>query len=192
MHRFLAVIPLAVSLAVALPAEAHTGVGPTGGFASGFAHPLFGLDHLLAMIAVGVWASLLGGRALWLVPAAFVAVMAVGGGAGMLGVPLPMVELMIGGSVVVLGLLVALGAKPATVVAMAVVGLFALFHGHAHGTEMHEGVNGLTYGLGFVLATALLHAAGIGLGTALGRLPDIAVRAGGGAVAAAGLALMIG
>lgn len=191
MNRVFPALLALFAVAAASPALAHTGVGSTSGFASGFSHPLFGLDHFLAMIAVGVWASLMGGRALWLVPAAFVLVMALGGIGGVFGVPLPGVELMIAASVVLLGLLIALRARPATIAAMAVVGLFALFHGHAHGTEMHEGVSGLTYGLGFMAATALLHAAGIGIGLLLARLPEPVVRVGGGAVAVVGLSLLV-
>ncbi len=139
-------------------AEAHTGVGSTIGFTHGFMHPLSGIDHMLAMVAVGLFAARLGGSALWLVPSAFVAMMAVGGFLGISGVELPFVEIGIAASVIVLGAAVALDFNLPTAAAMALVGFFALFHGHAHGAEMPETANGLTYGIGFMLATALLHA----------------------------------
>ena len=153
-------------------AFAHTGIGPTVGFSHGFLHPITGLDHVLAMVMVGMFAAQLGGRALWLVPAAFVAVMAAGGALGVAGYPLPFVEIGIALSVVTLGALVAFGVRLPTAVAMAVVALFAIFHGHAHGSEMPETAAGLTYGLGFVVATALLHMAGIGLGLVHRPHPD--------------------
>ena len=173
-------------------AFAHTGVGPTVGFSHGFLHPITGLDHVLAMVMVGMFAAQLGGRAVWLVPAAFVTVMAVGGALGVAGYPLPFVEIGIALSVVTLGALVAFGVRLPTAVAMAVVALFAIFHGHAHGSEMPETAAGLTYGLGFVVATALLHAAGIGLGLVAGRTRTVVVRAAGGLAAVAGVALLTG
>jgi urease accessory protein len=184
----------AVSILLAAgAAQAHTGVGATSGFMSGLAHPIFGLDHLLAMVAVGLWASLLGGRAMWLVPAAFVAVMAAGGALAMAAVGLPVVELMIVGSVVALGALVALRVRVPAAAGMAVVAAFALFHGHAHGMEMPAGAGGLSYFAGFALATAALHGVGLAIGVAAGKLREgLAVRAAGGAIAAAGLVLMAG
>jgi urease accessory protein len=138
-------------------ALAHTGVGSTSGFVHGFMHPLSGLDHQLAMIMVGIFAYQLGGRALWLVPLTFVSVMALGGFLGVMGVPVPFVEVGIALSVIVLGAIVAFGVKAPLAVAVAAVGFFAIFHGHAHGTEMPLDVAGATYGLGFMLATAVLH-----------------------------------
>jgi urease accessory protein len=172
------------------PALAHTGVGPVSGMAAGFAHPIGGLDHVLAMVAVGILAAQQGGRALWLVPAAFGAMMMVGGALGVAGIALPYVELGIAGSVIVLGAVIAVGRRMPVALAMALAGAFAVFHGHAHGTEMPLNASGLAYGAGFVLATASLHVAGIGLGLgAAKRARSLALRFGGGAIALAGLAL---
>jgi urease accessory protein len=177
-------------------AFAHTGLGATGGFAHGFVHPITGLDHILAMVAVGLFAWQLGGRALWLVPATFVAVMALGGALAIAGIGVPLVELAIALSVVVLGAIVAAGVKAPVAVAMAVVGVFAVFHGHAHGAEMPETMAGLAYGLGFMLATALLHLAGIGIGFAIGRAGEqygqVVVRAAGSCIALAGIGILTG
>jgi urease accessory protein len=151
-----------------LPALAHLDPGEHGSFMAGFTHPIFGADHILAMVAVGLWAALIGGRALWLVPAAFVGTMLVGFLAAMAGLPLPFVEPTILTSVVVIGFLVALAVPVPVSAGMAVVGFFALFHGHAHGGEMGE-AGMLGYAVGFAIATALLHAAGLALGLALGR-----------------------
>ena len=188
----------ALTLAGALlptAALAHTGIGAAGGFAHGFWHPIGGLDHVLAMVAVGAFAVRLGGRAVWLVPAAFVAMMAVGGLAGIEGIQLPFVETGIALSVVVLGLAVAFQWKLPVAAASALVGLFAIFHGHAHGSEMPVDASGLGYAVGFMLATAALHAAGIGLGLAVGRVgarSRLALQASGGAMALAGVALLGG
>jgi urease accessory protein len=187
---------LAVALAlIPSAAMAHTGLGGTTGFLHGFSHPIGGIDHVLAMVAVGVFAFQLGNRALWLVPATFVAVMAGGGLLGMYGVPVPFVEIGIGLSIVVLGAAVALGIRAPIAVAMALVGLFAVFHGHAHGAEMPEDASGLAYGIGFMMATALLHVAGIGLGFAVGRIAQahgrVAIQVGGGLMTVAGLAVLL-
>jgi len=188
--RIGAVVALVLLPGVAL---AHPGHGDAG-FAHGFAHPLSGLDHLLAMVAVGLYAALLGGRALWLVPASFVAMMAVGGALGIAGVALPYTEVAIALSVIVLGLAVALRISLPTLVAMALVGAFALFHGHAHGVEMPQAASAYTFAAGFVAATALLHAAGIALGLAAAKLADRggwrAAQLAGGAMALAGVALL--
>jgi urease accessory protein len=151
------------------------------------------LDHLLAMIAVGLWAAQMGGRALWAVPTAFVAVMALGGALGMGGVGLPFVEQGILLSVVALGVLIAAAVTKMPLVASAsVVGLFALFHGHAHGTEMPADTSGLFYGIGFAVSTALLHAAGIGLGFGMKKIANENwVRAAGAAVVVAGVCLWV-
>lgn len=183
--------------ALASPAAfAHTGVGATSGFAHGFLHPITGLDHVLAMVLVGIFAFQLGGRALWLVPSTFVLVMAIGGALGVAGISVPFVETGIALSVIVLGAVVALRVKAPVAVAMAVVGLFAIFHGHAHGSEMPETAAGMAYGLGFMLATALLHGAGIGLGFLIGwageRRGPIVVRTAGAAAALAGVAILTG
>jgi urease accessory protein len=177
-------------------ALAHTGVGDTVGFSHGFIHPLTGIDHVLAMMMVGVFAWQLGGRALWLVPITFVLVMAIGGVLGVTGIGVPFIEIGIALSVIVLGASVAFRVKAPMAIAMAVVGLFAIFHGHAHGSEMPENAAGMTYGLGFMIATALLHLGGIGLGFLIGRIGDkrgpVFVRAAGAAAAVAGLAILGG
>lgn len=173
-------------------ALAHTGVGSTNGFMSGFAHPLFGLDHLLAMIAVGLWAAQQGGRALWLVPCTFVVVMVLGGLLAHLGIGLPAVEMGIGLSVAVLGLAVATNLKLPVILGMALVAVFAVFHGHAHGAEMPENASGLAYGLGFALATALLHLTGIGLAWAGSYASRVTTRVAGGIITALGVVLLVG
>ena len=175
-------------------ALAHVGVGDTHSFVHGFAHPLSGLDHILAMVAVGLFAAHLGGRALWLVPLTFVSVMAIAGVFGMAGVGLPDVEIGIGMSVIVLGLAIAFQLNISTLAAMGLVGFFAIFHGHSHGAEMPENASGLEYGIGFIGATALLHAVGVGLGLAIGYAGQIygrrIVQVGGGAMATAGVAIL--
>ena len=185
----------AVALAPAI-ASAHTGIGATTGFLHGFWHPIGGIDHVLAMVAVGLFAAQLGGRALWAVPATFVAIMAAGGTLGMAGVALPAVEVGIALSVLVLGLVVLAGRRWPLGLAMALVAVFAVFHGHAHGSEMPVDASGLSYGLGFMLATALLHLAGIGLGIGLGRLAATEggrlIQASGAAIALAGVVLLAG
>lgn len=174
-------------------AHAHTTGLPHMDFATGFGHPLGGLDHVLAMVAVGLWAVQLGGRALWLVPLTFVLTMAVGGLFGFLGIPLPMVEMGIAGSVLILGVLVALASRLPLAASMALVGVFALFHGYAHGAEMAAESSALWYSLGFMLATALLHGAGIGIGLATrsGAAAQL-VRLGGAAIAVSGALLLVG
>jgi len=173
------------------PASAHTG-SMSGGFVGGFAHPLFGPDHVVAMVAVGLWGVLLGAPAIWLLPVVFPLVMAMGGVIGILGVPLPGVEIGIAISAIVLGAMVALAVRPALWVAAVLVGAFAIFHGHAHGAELPPGADAIAYSLGFVIATGLLHLAGIGFGT-LARWPAgrVAVRAVGGAIALAGVAFLV-
>lgn len=185
----LILLAMAMLAASAMPALAHLDPGEHGSFAAGFTHPLFGLDHVLAMVVVGLWAAMLGGRALWAVPAAFVGVMALGFLLGLADAPLPFVEPVILASVVVLGLVVALALPVPVGAGMALVGFFALFHGHAHGGEMGE-AGAFGYAAGFALATALLHAAGIAIGLGLGRL--LAGGAGRLALRAAGAATMIG
>jgi urease accessory protein len=149
---------------VALPALAHVQEGQAAGFLTGLAHPVSGLDHVLAMIAVGLWGAQLGAPALWLLPVTFPLVMAFGGFLGLLGIPLPGVEVGIALSALALGLAVATSWRPPLVLAAVLVAVFAVFHGHAHGTELPEGQSGLTYSIGFVVATGLLHLAGIGIG----------------------------
>ncbi|MFD1330943.1 HupE/UreJ family protein [Methylopila musalis] len=176
-------------------AFAHVG-GHVDGFAHGFEHPVGGADHVLAMVAVGVLAAQLGGRALWATPLAFMGMMTVGGALGMAGVDVPFVELGIGLSVLALGLVLAFGIGLSSVAAAAMVGFFAIFHGHAHGAEMPGAANALSYGLGFLLATGLLHLAGVGLGRAArGLAPTVRptlFRLAGGAFAIAGAAILTG
>ncbi|OWV89396.1 urease accessory protein [Rhizobium sp. N122] len=184
--------------AAALPAVAyaHTGVGQTSGFVHGFSHPVSGLDHILAMVMVGVFAFQLGGRATWLVPTTFVLVMALGGALGVAGVNVPFVEAGIALSIVVLGAIVALDVKAPIALAMGVVGLFAIFHGHAHGAEMPEDAGGAAYAAGFMIATAFLHAAGLGLGYIIGRAGErqgaFVTRAAGSVAAIAGVGILAG
>jgi len=189
------ILSLAATLYPAL-AYAHVGVGETSGFAHGFAHPVSGLDHVLAMVLVGVLAFQLGGRALWLVPLAFVSMMAVGGTLGVTGVDVPLVELGIALSVIVRGAAVAFEVKAPVAIDAGLVGLFAVFHGHAHGAEMPDSADGVAYAGGFVIATALLHVAGIGLGLVVGKIsqrvgPSV-VRGIGGVAALAGLGILTG
>lgn len=184
---------LVVTLALLTPsiALAHVGVGDTSGVAHGFMHPVSGLDHVLAMVAVGMFAAPLGGRALWLVPLAFMTMMALGGTLGIPGVGMPYLELGIGLSVVMLGAALALALAPPLAVAMALAGLFAIFHGMAHGAEMPVTASALAYGLGFITATAMLHAIGIGLGLLAARKRRVSQFAGG-AMAVAGLSIVGG
>lgn len=178
------------------PAFAHLNPAEHGSFAAGFTHPLSGADHILAMVAVGLWAAMLGGRALVVVPAAFVSVMLLGFVAALLGMPLPFVEPVILASVVVLGLMVALALPVSPVVGAIIAGFFAFFHGHAHGGEIGSATF-LSYAAGFAFATVLLHAAGMGIGLATGRIMTgkngrVALRLAGGATALGGLMLMAG
>ncbi len=196
MHTCVTRIAAATAVLLSLTgvALAHTGAGGTSGFTHGFMHPLGGLDHVLAMVAVGLYAALLGGRALWLVPATFVGVMAVGGALGVAGFALPYAEIGIALSVVVLGLAIALRVGLPTLAAMALAGAFAIFHGHAHAAEMPQDASGQAYAAGFMLATALLHGAGIAAGSLIGRAGTVAGRAlqaGGGAMALAGVMILI-
>ena len=190
---FVRAIIAALSL-VPTAAFAHTGVGDGHGFVHGFAHPLGGLDHILAMVTVGLFAWQLGGRALWLVPASFVLAMTAGGALGMADISVPFVELGIAASILVLGIIVAAGVKAPVAIATGLVGAIAIFHGHAHGTEMPIDASGAAYAAGFVLATALLHASGIALGMLIGRFSDAYGRIGyqvsGGLVALAGAAIL--
>ncbi|WP_037079341.1 HupE/UreJ family protein [Rhizobium sp. CCGE 510] len=182
-----------LAFAVASPAFAHEGAGVAGGFSSGFMHPLLGWDHIAAMVAVGIWGAFLGLPAIWALPVVFPIVMAFGGALGILGVPLPGVEIGIALSAIVLGLMVALAARPPIWVAAFVVAAFAIFHGHAHGTELPAAADGVAFAGGFVLATGLLHLTGIALGLLtkwdVGR---IAIRALGGGIAMAGVAFLTG
>lgn len=192
-RRFLPSVLMLTLMATA--AEAHTGIGTAPSLIHGFAHPFGGLDHILAMVAVGLVAANLGGRALWLVPGTFIGMMAAGGMAGLNGLALPFVEIGIALSVIVLGSTVALHWSVPISAAIALVGFFAVFHGHAHGAEMPIAGSGLSYALGFTSATALLHAAGLGLGisSALARNYSRSLgQIGGGAMALAGVGILAG
>lgn len=173
-------------------AMAHTGVGSVHGFTAGLTHPLFGLDHLTAMVAVGLWAGLVGGKARFAYPAAFVGVMILAGFWGMSGAPLPGVEIGIAASVTLLGLAIAFDLTPPLAVGIAACGVFAIFHGHAHGAELPEDASGLSYAAGFVLATAALHGVGLVLATLLASHAPRLARFAGGAMAVAGIAFMAG
>jgi urease accessory protein len=182
--------PTAVALLLACsiaPTLAHTG-GVAGGFAGGLSHPVFGLDHVAAMVAVGLWGAFLGAPAIVVLPIVFPLVMALGGVLGILGVPLPGVEIGIAVSAAVLGMMVALAARPPLWVAGVIVGAFAIFHGHAHGAELPPGADAVAYSAGFVIATGCLHLAGIGFGL-LARWPAgrMAVRTAGAVIAIAGV-----
>jgi urease accessory protein len=180
-------------LLAAVPAWAHEQTGQAAGFLTGLKHPVSGLDHVLAMISVGLWGAQLGAPAIWLLPVVFPMVMAFGGFLGLIGVPLPGTEVGIAVSAILLGLMVALEARPPVWVAAGLVGFFGIFHGYAHGTELPAGENALLYSVGFVIATGGLHAIGIGIGVAhrwsAGR---IALRLAGAAVAVAGVYFLWG
>jgi urease accessory protein len=177
--------------ASATPVLAHVQHGQAEGLLTGVLHPISGLDHVLAMVAVGLWGAQLGAPAVWLLPVTFPMVMAIGGFLGLVGIDLPGVEIGIALSVLLLGLMVALEGKPVLVIAAMLVGAFAIFHGHAHGTELPPGQSGLVYSLGFVVATGVLHGLGIALGV-VHRWPlgKVALRFAGVAVALAGSAFL--
>jgi urease accessory protein len=169
-------------------AVAHEQSGQAAGFMAGLAHPVSGLDHVMAMVAVGLWGAVLGPPAVWVLPVAFPLVMALGGLMALLGLQMPAVEVGIALSAVMLGVMVLAEQRPPLSVAAAIVAFFAIFHGHAHGRELPEGTNALLYSLGFVLATGLLHAVGILLGAAhRWRAGRLVVRAAGAGVALAGI-----
>ena len=183
-----------LSLLFLLPAVAiaHTGVGETTGFIHGFSHPLGGVDHLLAMAAVGLWVAQIGGRALWVVPSTFVILMILGGALGFSGIPVPFIEEGILASVLVLGVLIAGAFKFPVIFNALIVGFFALFHGHAHGTEMPVAIGATSYSIGFALATAMLHTVGIASGTFLQKINLEKVnRFAGGAIALSGIYLAV-
>jgi urease accessory protein len=173
------------------PAAAHMGTGLPGGFASGFKHPVSGIDHLLAMISVGLWGAFLGRPLIYALPVVFPAMMVVGAIMGMFVVPLPPVELGIALSVVVLGGCIALSVRAPVWAASIVVAVFAVFHGYAHGKELPSAADPVSYSAGFVLATGLLHVAGICLGF-LKDLPNgvVATRSMGAVIATVGIGLL--
>ncbi len=178
---------------VATPVMAHTGEGMTGGFLSGLAHPIFGWDHVVAMVAVGLWGAVLGSPAIWILPITFPLVMALGAALGIAGIPVPHIETGIALSGVVLGLLVAFLVRAPIAVAAAIVAVFAIFHGYAHGTELPDAANPFAYAIGFVIATGALHLIGILFGN-FTRLSwgNWAIRAGGAVIALVGAAFLAG
>jgi urease accessory protein len=187
VRRLAPALPAALLLLPAV-ASAHVESAAAGsGFATGFRHPLAGVDHVLAMLAVGMWGAQLGPPALWALPVAFPLVMACGGVAGILALPLPSVELGITTSVIVLGAMIALDRRPPLVVAGLLVAFFAVFHGYAHGLELPNQAGAVAYSAGFVLATGMIHLAGIAIGLVT-RLPHglRVLRLGGSAIALAG------
>jgi len=190
MMRLVVARCLIVALLAALvpPAFAHIQPGEAGGFLTGFMHPISGLDHVLAMVAVGLWGAQLGAPAIWLLPITFPIVMAFGGFLGLLGIPLPGVEIGIAASALLLGVAVMTERKPPLYAAAALVAFFAIFHGHAHGTELPPGQSGLLYSVGFVVATGCLHAVGIAIGS-IHRWPagQVALRLAGACVGLAGV-----
>lgn len=191
LKRLLATLALfAMSSSVWAHADAAS---MTGGFISGFLHPLFGWDHVVAMVAVGLWGAFLGRPAIWVLPIVFPLVMAFGGALGVAGVPVPYIETGIALSGLVLGLMVLFAVRAPLWLAAVLVGAFAIFHGHAHGTELPDATSPLTYSIGFVIATGLLHLAGIAFGE-LTRFPwgQWAVRAGGAVIAAVGTGFLVG
>jgi urease accessory protein len=189
-------LALVILAATAAPAFAHLNPEEHGSFAAGFSHPLFGIDHVLAMLAVGLWAALLGGRSVWLVPTAFVGTMTAGFAVVQAGLGLPFVEPVIAASVVVIGLLALVALQVPTIVGTVMVGFFAFFHGYAHGGELGD-AGAWPFAVGFVLATALLHAIGLGVGIGAGRLAGhstgrLVTRVAGGLTALGGLWLATG
>ena len=188
----LILICMALTGTLVSPALAHTVVGQSNSFASGIAHPLGGMDHILAMVAVGLWGVLAGGRAIWVWPTAFLVTMLAGFAAAILNLPMPFVEPAIWSSIIILGLFVAFAVKAPVWLGAAIAGLFAFFHGHAHGTEA-TAASFIAYAAGFALATAGLHAAGVGLGLfAEGSIGKVALRAMGGLAVLGGVVLIAG
>lgn len=183
---------LAIFVLAATPGFAHVGED-LGGLAAGLLHPISGLDHIVAMVAVGLWGGILGAPAIWLLPIIFPLAMAVAGAVGAAGIPLPGVEVGIALLGVVLGMMVLFAAKPRLWIAAVLVGIFAIFHGHAHGAELPEAANPMVYAVGFVVATGMLHLTGIAIGQ-LGKWPSgrLVVRAAGAAIAVAGGAFLTG
>jgi urease accessory protein len=180
-----------VLVAITTPALAHSENGVAIDFWGGFTHPIFGPDHVIAMVAVGLWGAFLGQPAIWLLPVVFPLVMAFGGALGVAGLPLPGVETGIAISAIMLGGMVAFAAKPPLWIAAVLVGAFAVFHGHAHGAELPIGADAVAFSMGFVVATGMLHLAGITFG-GLSHWPSgrVAVRAAGGVISLLGFAYL--
>jgi urease accessory protein len=194
MRRPITLVSLAAVATAGFSTDAFAHIGDHShmSFSEGLLHPFSGLDHVLAMVAVGLWASQLGGRALWLLPLTFPVVMAVGAALGFGGVSLAWIEIGIALSVVVLGAMVAFRARPSLAVSVPLIGLFALLHGYSHGVELPAEASALSYAAGFIGATLVLHLIGIGLGLSFNRLPvRFAARTAGGAIAVLGVALLV-
>ena len=187
MRKWFVVVTAAAAALVATPAYAHEGTGLAGGFVAGMLHPLAGLDHMLAMVSVGLWGAFLGRPLVYALPMLFPAVMALGGALGMAGVGFPPVELGIAVSVVTLGAMILFAVRAPVLAACTIVGIFALFHGYAHGAELPSAADPVGYSAGFVLSTGLLHLLGITAGL-LRSTPagTVALRAAGGAIALTG------
>jgi urease accessory protein len=194
---------IAITLFIPTVANAHTGIGDHNGFWHGLEHPIGGLDHILAMVAVGLWAAQIGGKALWLVPGSFVIAMTGSSVLGHFGLPLPGVEQAILASDFILGLLLLFAARLPLATSIGIVSILAIFHGYAHGAEMPETASGLTYGIGFIISTAALHLAGIGMGLGIvggasplenrfqPKLQSLLFRIGGGAVLIGAVSVLI-
>jgi len=181
---------LVLLLIIPSVAMAHTGVGDASGFMHGFSHPIYGVDHLLAMVAVGLWAVQIGGRATWIVPSAFVAVMIVGGVFGFSDVTIPFIESGILASILIMGILIAGAFRLPMLISVFIVGFFAMFHGYAHGAEMPVSIGAVSYSLGFALSTAIIHSVGIASGLGLRQLNfEKVARYAGGAIMLSGLYL---
>jgi urease accessory protein len=171
LHDFWATLALAILLTL-VPgggALAHIIQGSAGGFGQGFEHPLTGPDHFLAMFAVGIWGAQMGGRAVWALPVTFPLIMAAGGLAGMAGLPLPHVELGIALSILALGAAITFAWHPVEIIALTLIGVFAICHGYAHGVELPSAADPADYAAGFVIATGLIHVLGVGVGLGLGK-----------------------
>lgn len=182
-----------LTLASADPAAAHSGQLTAGGFLSGFTHPIQGWDHVAAMVAVGIWGAYLGQPSIWILPVVFPTIMAFGASLGVADVPVPPVEFMIALSGMVLGLLIVFAIRMPTVVAAAIVGVFAIFHGYAHGQELPNAVSPGVYAVGFVVGTGFLHATGIGFSLVRGiPFGDYVVRTVGAVICLAGFGFLTG
>lgn len=184
---------LPLFLVISSPALAHTGEGITGGFMSGFMHPIAGFDHVTAMVAVGILGAFLGRPAIWVLPVVFPLVMAFGGVIGIMGIDIPHIETGIAVSSIVLGLIIALALKMPLWIAAILVAIFSIFHGHAHGTELPNAANPLSYSVGFVVSTGLLHLAGIAIGELIRWPAGVVIARGiGGLIALAGVGFLTG
>jgi urease accessory protein len=187
---------IVITLLIPRLASAHTGVGDPTGFWHGLEHPISGLDHILAMVAVGLWAAQMGGKALWMVPGAFVLAMAGSSVVGHFGLPIPGIEQGILASDFILGLLLLFAARFPVMISTGIVAVLAIFHGYAHGAEMPSTALGLTYGMGFIISTAILHLVGMGIGFGIDRyqprFQELLFRLGGGVVLGGAIYTLVG